>query len=147
MRSHFSCSTNRFKNVHTALPPTPTLLQLCHSPQHAETNALNKRYKNVFQASLQRLFPSPFVTLSFEQNMPDALTQRHTGPSAQQHPLYRGAGIKFPPPPPARQGAERPGCCHQVFFFLQGKAPNEIHAILTETLTYLLHGEDSFLRS
>ena len=24
--------------------------------------------------------------------------------------------------------------CHQVFFFLQGKAPKEIHAILTETL-------------
>ena len=24
--------------------------------------------------------------------------------------------------------------CHQGFFFLQGKAPNEIHAILTETL-------------
>jgi len=24
--------------------------------------------------------------------------------------------------------------CHQVLFFLQGKAPKEIHAILTETL-------------
>jgi len=24
--------------------------------------------------------------------------------------------------------------CHRVFFFLQGKAPKEIHAILTETL-------------
>ena len=24
--------------------------------------------------------------------------------------------------------------CHQVFFYLQGKAPKEIHAILTETL-------------
>ena len=24
--------------------------------------------------------------------------------------------------------------CHQVFFFLRGKAPKEIHAILTETL-------------
>ena len=24
--------------------------------------------------------------------------------------------------------------CHQVFFFLQGKAPKEIHAILTEKL-------------
>ena len=24
--------------------------------------------------------------------------------------------------------------CHQVFFFLQGKVPKEIHAILTETL-------------
>jgi len=24
--------------------------------------------------------------------------------------------------------------CHQVFFFLQGKTPKEIHAILTETL-------------
>jgi len=24
--------------------------------------------------------------------------------------------------------------CHQVFFFLQDKAPKEIHAILTETL-------------
>jgi len=26
------------------------------------------------------------------------------------------------------------GSCHQVFFFLQGKAPKEIHAVLTETL-------------
>jgi len=25
-------------------------------------------------------------------------------------------------------------CCHRVFFFLQGNAPKEIHAILTETL-------------
>jgi len=24
--------------------------------------------------------------------------------------------------------------CHEAFFFLQGKAPKEIHAILTETL-------------
>jgi len=31
-------------------------------------------------------------------------------------------------------------CCHQVFFFLQGKAPKEIHAILTETLACFLPG-------
>ena len=30
--------------------------------------------------------------------------------------------------------------CHQVFFFLQGKAPKEIHAILTETLACFLPG-------
>jgi len=32
--------------------------------------------------------------------------------------------------------------CHQYypFFFLQGKAPNEIHAILTETLAFFLPG-------
>ena len=29
---------------------------------------------------------------------------------------------------------QRDVSCHQVFFFLQGKAPKEIHAILTETL-------------
>ena len=28
----------------------------------------------------------------------------------------------------------------KLFFFLQGKAPNEIHAILTETLDCVLHG-------
>ena len=28
----------------------------------------------------------------------------------------------------------REASCHQGFFFLQGKAPKEIHAILTETL-------------
>jgi len=28
----------------------------------------------------------------------------------------------------------RVASCHQVFFFLQGKAPKEIHTILTETL-------------
>ena len=28
----------------------------------------------------------------------------------------------------------RDASCHKVFFFLQGKAPKEIHAILTETL-------------
>jgi len=32
--------------------------------------------------------------------------------------------------------------CHQVSFFpLQGKAPKEIHAILTETLAYFLPGQ------
>jgi len=30
--------------------------------------------------------------------------------------------------------------CHQVFFFLQGKAPKEIRAILTETLACFLPG-------
>ena len=34
----------------------------------------------------------------------------------------------------ARFQQHRDASCHQVFFFLQGKAPNEIHAILTETL-------------
>ena len=28
----------------------------------------------------------------------------------------------------------------KIFFFLQGKAPKEIHAILTETLSYFLPG-------
>jgi len=32
----------------------------------------------------------------------------------------------------------RDASCHQVFFFLQGKAPKEIHAILTETLACFL---------
>ena len=30
--------------------------------------------------------------------------------------------------------------CNQVFFFLQGKAPKEIHAIVTETLACFLPG-------
>jgi len=34
----------------------------------------------------------------------------------------------------ARFQQHRDVSCHQVFFFLQGKAPKEIHAILTETL-------------
>jgi len=34
----------------------------------------------------------------------------------------------------ARIQQHRDAICHQVFFFLQGKAPKEIHAILTETL-------------
>jgi len=35
----------------------------------------------------------------------------------------------------------RDASCHQVFFsFLQGKAPEEIHAILTETLVCFLPG-------
>lgn len=34
----------------------------------------------------------------------------------------------------ARFQQHRDASCHQVFFFLQGKAPKEIHAILTETL-------------
>jgi len=34
----------------------------------------------------------------------------------------------------ARFQQHRDTSCHQVFFFLQGKAPKEIHAILTETL-------------
>ena len=34
----------------------------------------------------------------------------------------------------ARFQQHRNASCHQVFFFLQGKAPKEIHAILTETL-------------
>ena len=34
----------------------------------------------------------------------------------------------------------------QVFFFLQGKAPKEIHAILRETLAHFLPGRDKDLR-
>ena len=34
----------------------------------------------------------------------------------------------------ARFQQHRDASCNQVFFFLQGKAPKEIHAILTETL-------------
>ena len=34
----------------------------------------------------------------------------------------------------ARFQQHRYASCHQVSFFLQGKAPKEIHAILTETL-------------
>jgi len=34
----------------------------------------------------------------------------------------------------ARFQQHRDASCHQVFFFLQGKATKEIHAILTETL-------------
>ena len=32
----------------------------------------------------------------------------------------------------------RDASCHQVFFFLQGKAPKEIHIILTEILACFL---------
>ena len=34
----------------------------------------------------------------------------------------------------ARFQQHRHARCHRVFFFLQGKAPRQIHAILTETL-------------
>jgi len=34
----------------------------------------------------------------------------------------------------ARLQQHRDASCHQVFFFLQGKAPKEIHTILAETL-------------
>ena len=34
----------------------------------------------------------------------------------------------------ARFQQHRDASCNQVFYFLQGKAPKEIHAILTETL-------------
>ena len=34
----------------------------------------------------------------------------------------------------------RDASCHKVFFFVQGKAPKEIHAILTETLACFLPG-------
>jgi len=34
----------------------------------------------------------------------------------------------------ARFQQHRDASCHRVFFFLQGKAPKKIHAILTETL-------------
>jgi hypothetical protein len=35
----------------------------------------------------------------------------------------------------------RDASCHQVFFFLQDKAPKEIHAILTATLACFLPGQ------
>jgi hypothetical protein len=34
----------------------------------------------------------------------------------------------------------RDASCHQVFFLLQGKAPKEIYAILTETLACFIPG-------
>ena len=34
----------------------------------------------------------------------------------------------------------RDASCHQVFFFVQGKAPKEIHTILTEILACFLPG-------
>jgi len=45
----------------------------------------------------------------------------------------------------ARQGRarfqqHRHASCHQELFFLQGKAPKEIHAILTETIACFLPG-------
>jgi len=40
----------------------------------------------------------------------------------------------------ARFQQHRDASCHKVFFFLQGKAPKEIHAILTETLASFLPG-------
>ena len=40
----------------------------------------------------------------------------------------------------ARFQQHRDASCHQVFFFLQGKAPKEIHAILRETLACFLPG-------
>jgi len=58
--------------------------------------------------------------------------------------LYRGADkslTRAETSSEARQGRarfqqHRDASCHQVFFLsLQGKAPKEIHAILTETLT------------
>ena len=39
----------------------------------------------------------------------------------------------------------RDASCHQVFYFLQGKAPKEIYVILTETLTCFLPGWDKDL--
>jgi len=38
------------------------------------------------------------------------------------------------------QFQHRDARCHQVFFFLQGKASKEIHAILTETLACFFPG-------
>ena len=40
----------------------------------------------------------------------------------------------------ARFQQHRDASCHQVFFSLQGKAPKEIHAILTETLSFFNPG-------
>ena len=37
----------------------------------------------------------------------------------------------------ARFQQHRDANCHEVFFFLQGKAPKETHAFLTETLFFL----------
>ena len=40
----------------------------------------------------------------------------------------------------ARFQQHRDASCHQGFFSLEGKAPKEIHAILTETLACFLTG-------
>jgi len=46
----------------------------------------------------------------------------------------------------ARFQQHRDASCHQVFFFArQGKAPKEIHAILTETLACFLPGRAKYL--
>ena len=66
-------------------------------------------------------------------------------------PNYRGADKSFARPGRkqarkhvkrhARFQQHRDASCHQgFFFFLQGKAPKEIHAILTETLACFLPG-------
>ena len=41
----------------------------------------------------------------------------------------------------ARFQQHRDEIYHRVFFSLQGKAPKEIHAILTETLAFFLPGQ------
>ena len=66
--------------------------------------------------------------------------------SGGQIVLYRGADKSLDRP--GRKQAQ--GCAqfqqhrdarrYQVFFFLKGKAPKEIHAILTETLACFLPG-------
>jgi len=40
----------------------------------------------------------------------------------------------------ARFQQHRDAICHKFLFFLQGKAPKEIHAIVTETLACFLPG-------
>ena len=40
----------------------------------------------------------------------------------------------------ARFQQHRDASCHQVFYFLQDRAPKEIHAILTETLASFVPG-------
>jgi len=67
-----------------------------------------------------------------------------------QSNIYRGADKSLAQPgrktsPEACHGRarfqqHRDARCHQFFFFLQGKAPKEIQAILTETLACFLPG-------
>ena len=64
--------------------------------------------------------------------------------------LYRGADKSLARPGrkqarkyvrDARFQQYRDASCHQVFFFLQSKAPKEIHAIMTETLACFIPGQ------
>ena len=53
---------------------------------------------------------------------------------------HRGADKSLARPGSTQHQKHRDARCNQVFFPLQGKAPKEIHAILTETLACFLPG-------